>query len=183
MNARIVAVEKLRLNLLDGQQCIRHLFICLNENVLNWPDVFSHFGFNITTSTSCDGCGTVNSHDTLQSYVEFEVPSENGDLSECLGYQYNTSELIGQICKSSCNKMVQVEKRMRLSSVKETDFITVILTRTMETEDGYKFNTNKIESTNDLFIRYVLAYSLFVAQYFIARILLVQRLGMSQYQL
>ena len=87
------------------------------------------------------------------------IPYENGDLSECLGYQYNTSELIGKICKSStCNKMVQVEKRMRLSSVKETDFITVILTRTMETEDGYKFNTNKIESTNNLFIRYVLAY-------------------------
>ena len=72
---------------------------------------------------------------------------------------------------------------MRLSSVKETDFITVILTRTMETEDGYKFNTNKIESTNNLFIRYVLAYYLFVLQDFIAGILLVQRLGMSQFQL
>ena len=72
---------------------------------------------------------------------------------------------------------------MRLSSVKETDFITVILTRTMETEDGYKFNTNKIDSTNELFIRYVLTYPLFVIQYLIAGMLLVQRLGMSQYQL
>ena len=79
--------------------------------------------------------------------------------------------------------MVQVEKRIRLSSVEETDFITVILTRTMETEDGYKFNTNKIESTNDLFIRYVLVDLLFVFPCFIAGIMLVQRLGMSQYQL
>ena len=72
---------------------------------------------------------------------------------------------------------------MRLSNVKETDFITVILTRTMETEEGYKFNTNNIESTNDLFIRYRLAYSMFAFQDFFAGMLLVQRLGMNQYQL
>ena len=104
-------------------------------------------------------------------------------MSEYLGYKYNTSELVGVKCESSCKKVVQKEKRMRISNVKETEFITVILTRTMETEDGYKFNTNKIESTNDLFIRYVLAYQLFVVQYFVAGMLLVQRLGMSQYQL
>ena len=167
LNARIADVEKLRLNLLHGQQCVRDLFVCLNENVMNWPDVFSHFGFNVTTSFSCDGCGTANSHDILQSYVEFEVPPENADLSEYLGYQYNTSELVGVKCESSCNKMVQKEKRMRISNVEETEFITVILTRTMDTEDGYKFNTNNIESTNDLLIRYILVYLLFVFKMFL----------------
>ena len=115
LNARIATVEKSRLNLLHGQQCVRDLFLCLGGNVLNWPDVFSHFGFNITSSTSCDGCGTVNCQEILQSYLEIEVPSENGDLSEYLGYQLNTSELVGLICKGSCNKMIQVEKQMRIS--------------------------------------------------------------------
>ena len=63
--------------------------------------------------------------------------------------------------------MVQVEKRMRLSNVKETDFITVILTRTIQTEEGYKFNINNIEAANDLFIRYITCiFIVFISRFY-----------------
>ena len=47
------AVQNLRLDLRSGQQCVRYFFICLNENVINWPDVYSCFRFNITHTTTC----------------------------------------------------------------------------------------------------------------------------------
>ena len=58
---------------------------------------------------------------------------------------------------------------MRLTNVKETDFITVILTRTMQTEEGYKFNINNIEATNDLFIRYIICIFIFFISRFYCR--------------
>ena len=44
------AILKVRLDLVQGQQCIRDFFLCLEENVENWPDVFSCFGFRLTHS-------------------------------------------------------------------------------------------------------------------------------------
>ena len=153
LEARTAAVEGLRLNLLSGQQCVRDFFLCLNENLINWPDVFSIFGFKITHSTSCDGCGTVNSHETLQSYVEIEVPPEGSSLSDHAGYFFNTSTLVGLNCRNTCNKLVQVEKRSQLTNVKEANFITVVLARGIRTMDGFKLNTNSFSSSSDLFIR------------------------------
>ena len=40
---QIELVRRLRYNLLEGQQCIRDLFMCLTENIVNWPDVCSNF--------------------------------------------------------------------------------------------------------------------------------------------
>ena len=49
-------IEDLRLNLISGQQCVRDFFLCLNENMMNWPDVFSAFAFKISHSTECCSC-------------------------------------------------------------------------------------------------------------------------------
>ena len=153
LKARTAKVENMRLNLISGQQCVRDFFLCLNENCLNWPDVYSYFGFNITHSTKCDGCGNTNSHETLQSYLELEVPPENSDLSDYVGYYFNTSELIGVHCKHGCKKVVQVEKRSRLTDASTTEFITTVLTRTKETSEGYKLNLNSISSSTNFFLR------------------------------
>ena len=61
---RIQDVENLRLNLISGQQCVQDFFLCLNENLLSWPDVFSNFGFNITHSTVCCSCKHVSQSET-----------------------------------------------------------------------------------------------------------------------
>ena len=44
------------LDLRNGQQCVRDFFICLNENLLSWPDVYSQFSFRLTHSTVCSVC-------------------------------------------------------------------------------------------------------------------------------
>ena len=104
-------------------------------------------------STKCDGCGNTNSHETLQSYLELEVPPENSDLSDYVGYYFNTSELIGVHCKHGCKKVVQVEKRSRLTDASTTEFITTVLTRTKETSEGYKLNLNSLTSSTNFFLR------------------------------
>ena len=142
----------MRLNLKSGQQCVRDFFLCLSENFVNWPDVYSYFGFNITHSTSCDGCGNVNSHQTLQSYLELEVPPEDSKLSDYVGYFFNTSELIGVYCEHGCRKIVQAEKRSKLTDASQAEFITVVLTRGIETAQGFKLNVNSITSSTDLLI-------------------------------
>ena len=43
LHRRAFKIENTRLNLRSGQQCVRDFFICLNENLVNWPDVFSFF--------------------------------------------------------------------------------------------------------------------------------------------
>ena len=60
LNDRTRGIESLRLDLKSGQQCVRDFFLCLNENLLSWPDVYSTFGFEITHSTKCCSCHHVN---------------------------------------------------------------------------------------------------------------------------
>ena len=45
------------------------------------------------------------------------------------------------------------EKRSTLASVEESQFITIILSRAIQTLDGYAVNRNKTISTNKTFIR------------------------------
>ena len=63
-----------RLDLRNGQQCVRDFFLCLNENLLSWPDVFSTFSFNLTNSSECSSCKHRNQFETNQLYVEMAVP-------------------------------------------------------------------------------------------------------------
>ena len=64
-------LEDLRLDLISGQQCVRDFYLCLNENFLSWPDVYSTFGFKITHSTTCNSCNFVNQSEIAQMYLEF----------------------------------------------------------------------------------------------------------------
>ena len=147
------AVESLRLNLISGQQCVRDFFLCLLENVLSWPDVCSPFTFNITHSTVCRSCNNVHQSETLQMYVEMPVPPENSSLNDYVEEYLNTSSLVGKFCEDGCQKLVQAEKSSRLTEAGETEFLNIILTRAVETLDGFKLVENKITVINDVIIR------------------------------
>ena len=111
---RIQNIQDLRLDFLSGQQCVRDFFICLKENVLNWPDVFSWFGFNITHSTECIGCNSIHRFETIQTYIELEVPPNGQSLHHSIEEYFNTSELRGSFCEADCQKFTEVEKRSTL---------------------------------------------------------------------
>ena len=152
LHHQIEAVEKLRLDLLSGQQCVKDFFICLQENMLSWPDVCSVFNFTVTQSTECCSCETLTTSDTTQLYIEIEVPPDNSHLNNSVEEMLNISELFAMNCEN-CKKLVQKEKRLQLTSASESEFITVILRRTVETLDGYELNKNRTICTDDVFIR------------------------------
>jgi hypothetical protein len=145
--------ENMRLNLLNGQQCVRDFFLCLNENFVSWPDLFLRFGFKITHSTKCCTCSQVNQSETTQMYLELQVPPDCSNLNEYIENYLNSSSAVGAYCENQCKKLVQSEKRSTLTTAGETEFIIVILTRAIETLDGFQLNRNRIKATDDVFIR------------------------------
>ena len=147
------AIENLRLNLISGQQCVRDFFLCLEENLINWPDVYACFGFKLTHSTICCSCNHGNQSQTTQMYVEIPVPQDNSNLNDKVEEQLNTSTLVGLHCENLCEKFVQAEKSSKLTSVADTEFLIVVLTRGVETIDGFQMNRNRTVPTNDVLIR------------------------------
>ena len=132
---------------------MRDFFLCLNENVLSWPDVYSTFGFKITHSTTCLSCGHVTKSETQQMYIEPEVPQDDSSLNNFIEDFYNASTFVHTFCEDECQKFVQAEKASKLTDASETEFITVILTRAIETLDGYQLNKNSVNSTSNVLIK------------------------------
>ena len=151
---RIGNIRSLRLDMLSGQQCVRDFFLCITENVLNWPDVFSFFGFKITHSSQCCNCNFDNQHEITQMYVELQVPPDGSSLNDYVEEYFNSCSLVGAFCENGCKQFAQSEKRSSLTKADETKFLTIILTRAVETLDGFQLNRSNIIPTNDIWIRY-----------------------------
>ena len=121
--------------------------------MVTWPDVYSKFSFEITHSTRCESCNHINQSETLQTYVELQVPPDGSTLKDYVEDHFNSSTMVGVFCEDGCKKFVQAAKSSRIKDTSDAEFIPVILTRAVETLDGYKLNRNKIISSNDIFIR------------------------------
>jgi hypothetical protein len=146
-------IQSLRLNLISGQQCVRDFFLCINDNFLSWPDVYLFFRFEITHSTSCSSCNNINQSETSQMYAELQVPPDYSNLSDFIEEFFNRSSLVGVYCETSCKSLVQAEKSSKVTRTADTEFITVILTRAVETLDGFKINKDRTIATNGVLIR------------------------------
>ena len=85
-------------------------------------------------------------------FLELDVPPSDVCLGDYVSEYLNTSSLVGVKC-DTCGKEVQKEKCSKLTSLKETEFLTVILNRHKETVEGVKFVRNEVTSTKDLYIR------------------------------
>ena len=146
-------VKSLRLNLIAGQQCVRDFFLCLNENFVSWPDVYFLLVFKTTHSTRCSSCQHIYQSETAQMYVKLQVPPDNSNLNDNIEEFFNASSLVGVFCENGCQSVIEAEKSSKVTRTAETEFITVILTRAIETLDGFQLNKNKVIPTNDVFIR------------------------------
>ena len=153
LEARTANIESLRLNLISGQQFVRDFFLCLNQNLLSWPDVYSSFGFKITHSSECLACHHYHQFDTEQMYIELDVPEDGSSLNNHVEDYLCTSSLMGFNCENGCKKFNQFERRLIVTKIEETEYIIILLSRAVETLDRYQINTNKVIATNDIFIR------------------------------
>ena len=45
LSKKLRNIDELWLNLITGQQCVRDIFVCLSENIGNWPDVYENLVF------------------------------------------------------------------------------------------------------------------------------------------
>ena len=116
------------------------------------PDVFTHFAFNTTHSTTCCKCDSRFSTEATQLYLELQVPDEGSDLNSFIEEEYMCS-LITKKCDEVCKSTVQAEKSTKLTSGKDTEFLTILLSRATGNPDDYRINTNKIKAFNDVWIR------------------------------
>ena len=153
LERRTRAVKNLWLNLISGQQCVRDFFLCLQENILSWPDVCSPFLFDITHSTVCLSCNHVHQFQTNQMYVEIPVPPNDTNLNDYIEEHLNTASLFGKFCEDGCQKFSEAEKSSKITLARETEYLMIILTRAVDTLDGFKFLENEITVTNEVYIR------------------------------
>ena len=143
------------MNLRNGQQCVRDFFLCLNENLVNWPDVFSLFSFKLTHSSECSTCKHRNVFETTQLYVEIPVPPNNSNLKHHVEDFFSERSQYGSYCDEGCNAFSEKSKWTSITSLDETKYLIVILTRGIETMDGFHLLKNEVKSTENIIIRYV----------------------------
>ena len=88
-----------------------------------------------------------------QMYVELQVPQDNSNLKDSIEEYFNMSSMIGKFCETDCQTFVQSQKRSTISSIAETEFLIVILTRAIETMGGFEFNGKQAVSTDNVILR------------------------------
>ena len=152
LSKRIKNLNDLRLNLESGEQCVRDFFLCISENSFCWPDVDSCFSLSTTHSVTCKSCKFVHESESKLPYVELDVPSEGSLLKSSIEKFFNSPNVVDSTC-DFCKSNVQVEVRNQIFSIEETNFITVLLRRAIDTAEGLKINTEKIISTSDVFLK------------------------------
>ena len=146
-------IEESRFNLRSGQQCVRDFFICLSENILDWPDVYSIFSFKTTHSSKCLTCGHENSLETTQSYIEMHVPANDTDMKTHVEDYLNEGSTRLYNCEEGCKKMTEKMIKLNITNTAESQFITVVLNRGIHTLDGYKFLNNRVDASKDIYLR------------------------------
>ena len=142
-----------RLELSEGQQCVRDFFLCLTSNAENWPDVYNHFAFKTTYSRKCCKCHNQFTSESTQLFLEISVPTDGFDLNSSIEEELNMCSLVALDCNGMCNDTAIAEKATKLTSGKETEFITVLLSRGTETPDGFNLNMNRTKAFKDVWIR------------------------------
>ena len=81
------------------------------------------------------------------------MPPDNSNLNEYVEEHLNSSTLVGVYCENNCKQLVQAEKSSKVTRNAETEILIIILTRAVETLDGYQLNRNRTTVTNDILIR------------------------------
>ena len=158
LNRLLENVNSLHLNLSTGQQCVRDFFVCLKENLENWIDVYEKFQFTTVNTTTCLKCKHRNSSEQNEIYMEMDVPPDRSRLSSFVEEFLTESLIVEYHCQDGCNAYYQAENKRQLKSVNESQFLLILLRRSVMTERGPNIVKNKFLATFDLNIRCVLPF-------------------------
>ena len=109
--------------------------------------------FELSHSRMCKECGHKNEYKTNQLYIELDVPPNNSNLQEYVEGFLNHELEVGSRCEASCDRYTRKIEKKSVTQIEEARFITVILTRGIDTAGGYQLVKNKILATNDIKIR------------------------------
>ena len=152
LKRRLENVEDLRLNLISGEQCVRDFYVCINENSLSWPDVYSSLSFSISHSSRCTSCNDEFRSNTVQTYIELDVPADNSSLDTTIHEYLNNSSFYYQFCET-CTSNVKKLHTKQITRIEDAPFITVFLRRLLDSQDGLILNKNAVISTNSVSIK------------------------------
>ena len=147
-------IRSFRLDLRLGQQCVRDFFVALNENFVNWLDVYSLFAFEVVNSTTCSRCKMRSQTEFPQMYQEMEVPPDQSNARIHLEEFFNSYSMVETLCEDGCKVRGQGEKRTTLKSCRDTKFIIIIFSRHIVSQHGYQLVKNNVSSTDPIVIRY-----------------------------
>ena len=154
LERQLKSIDDLHLNLSTGQQCVRDFFLCLQENLENWIDVYQLFCLNMVYSTTCCSCGKISESEVNQLYVEMDVPPNGSKLNEHVENTLNGYLEVEYDCHDGCNVKSGAENRSMIKSCQDTNFILVILRRVIQGEAGPELLQNSITATDNICIRY-----------------------------
>ena len=149
LRRRLENIEDLRLNLISGQQCVRDFLLCITQNHISWPDVYSCLSFSTNYLSRCTLCKDETKWNLIQTYIELDVPEVNSSLHTVIEQYFNESSVSKNFCES-CRSDVEKVRRNQITSIEDTPFITVILRRAVDSQYGMKLNKNAVISTNDI---------------------------------
>ena len=145
-------VDQVYLDLRTGQQCVRDFFICLNENAANWIDLHDFLSFDVVDSTMCSQCHKENKTEQRQTFLEMEVPPDGTCLGQYVEEHFNESFFVDYFC-DGCESQSLAEKRLFLKASPETNFLVVLLRRSVLGDEGNFIVTNRIKSVEDIKIK------------------------------
>ena len=120
-------IQSFRLDLRKGQQCVRDFFVTLNENLINWPDVFNLFSFEMVTSTTCSSCKQRSQSESLHIYEEMDVPGDQTNAKIYIEQFFNGSSTVDSKCSDGCKEVGQGERRNTLKSCSYSFFFSILL--------------------------------------------------------
>ena len=149
---KLCQIDKTYLNLRTGQHCIRDFFICLEENFSDWIDLHTFLSLKTIDSTCCTKCNKENVVELNSVYVEMDVPPDGSSLSQYVEKHFNESYFVDYKCER-CNSKSGAEKQIYLKSVNQTEFIIILLRRSIKGENGPMIVQNKINSVEEVTLK------------------------------
>ena len=97
MQSRLV--QSFRLDLSRGQQCVRDFFVALNQNMINWLDVYNLFVYEMISSTTCTKCKNCSQSESLHFYEEMDVPMDQTNAKIYIEQFFNGSTTVDSKCE------------------------------------------------------------------------------------
>ena len=100
----------------------------------------------------CSQCQKENKTEQRQTYLEMEVPPDGSCLGQYVEEHFNESFFVDYYC-DGCKSQSLAEKRLFLKASLETNFLVVLLRRSVLGDDGNFIVTNRIKSVEDIKIK------------------------------